>query len=82
MNGLGCIGDGRLKIVNWERIMTKNSNDKIYKKFVLSILGVLMVVLGITMVLSFWPDVVSFFKGISGIVISIAGLTLLYFLKK
>ena len=62
--------------------MNEKNDEKGYKRFVFSILGALMVVVGITLVLIFWSDVVSLFKGISGMIIAIAGLTMLYFLSK
>ncbi len=44
--------------------------------------GLVVLVFGVILILMWWPDVVSFFRGFLGIVVSIAGLLMMYSLKK
>ena len=62
--------------------MTKDSQKSAYKKFVMFLIGFLILVLGITLILVWWKDVVILFKGAIGIVLALAGLLMLYTLNK
>jgi len=59
-----------------------SDDSKNYKSFILGAVGCFLLVFGITLILIFWNDVVSFFKGISGIILAISGLGIIYFLQK
>ena len=45
-------------------------------------LGFVTLIAGIALVLAWWPAVVGLFKGLSGMVLAVAGLLLLYFAEK
>lgn len=51
-------------------------------KSVLYLLGSLVLVLGITLVLAWWRDVAVLFRGVAGMGLALAGLLVLYSLKK
>jgi len=53
-----------------------------YKKFLLSLIGIFILVLGITLTLAWWQDFMHVLKGISGFILSLAGLLMLYSLKR
>ena len=51
-------------------------------RFLLFLCGGVLLIAGITLVLICWKDVVAFFRGVSGIVLAIGGLVLLYMMKE
>lgn len=57
-------------------------NTKKYKEFLLILLGVFVLILGMTLILVWWDDVVRLFRGFLGITFAIAGLLILYWVKK
>ena len=60
----------------------KNQKKSSYKKFVLYLVGSFFLILGITLVLIWWQDVVVLFKALVGMVLSLVGLVILYYLNK
>lgn len=52
-----------------------------YKNFILMLVGTFVVVLGTTLILAWWDDVVAFIRAITGIILAVAGLAILYFLS-
>jgi len=62
--------------------MTKNSQTKNYKKFVLFVAGFFVLILGITLILVWWKDVVGLFRGAIGFILALAGLFSLYAVGK
>jgi len=51
-------------------------------KPVLMAVGLCVLVVGMTLVLVWWADVVRIFKGISGMVLALGGLLILYLVKE
>jgi len=64
------------------KAMTENKQNKAYKKFLLFLVGVFLLVLGITLILFWWDEVVALFQGALGLVIALSGMVILYYLKK
>ena len=62
--------------------MTKDNQKDNYKKFVLFVTGFFVLVLGVTLILVWWKDVAVLFKGAVGIILSLAGLFMLYAINK
>lgn len=52
------------------------------KKGILFVVGMFLVIAGVTLVLVWWQDVVTLFRGGTGMVLAVAGLLVLYSLKK
>ena len=44
--------------------------------------GVFVLLLGISLVLTWWRDVVVLFRGVIGMILAVAGLLVLYSIKK
>lgn len=63
-------------------VMAKDDRKDAYKKFVLFLAGIFVLVLGITLILVWWKDVAALFKGAAGIFLALAGLFTLYALNK
>lgn len=93
MSGDGCIGGGKAgrpdnRIAGYpgirkhRRFSLNMSTKTPLTKLVLYLLGSLVLVLGITLVLAWWRDVVVLFRGVAGIGLALAGLLVLYSLKK
>lgn len=61
--------------------MSENQKSN-YKKFFNFVVGFFILILGIILVLSCWSEVVVLFKGVIGIILSLAGLLILYTLNK
>lgn len=62
--------------------MAESSESKSgYKKFIMFVLGSFILVLGITLTLVWWDEMLMLFKGMSGFVLALAGLVLLYTIK-
>jgi hypothetical protein len=55
---------------------------KEYKTFIRFLVGVVVLLGGVTLILAWWPDVVSLFRGFLGIALALAGLLILYSVKK
>ena len=51
------------------------------KKVILLTVGTVLLVLGITLVLVWWSDVVLLFRSLSGMVLALVGLLVLYMVK-
>jgi len=62
--------------------MSDEKDKENYPRFLKGLGGIFLLVLGITMVLIWWADVVSLFKGFLGMAMALAGLLVLYSLKK
>jgi len=62
--------------------MAKKNESKIYKKFLLFIIGFFILVLGITLILVWFEQVAILFKGASGFILALGGLLMLYGLNK
>ena len=60
---------------------TKENNDSLYKKFIKYLAGTFVLILGITLVLVWWDDVVGLFRGVTGMVLALAGMVFLYSLR-
>ena len=58
--------------------MTTKSENGNYKKFLMYLSAVFVLILGITLTLVWWDDVVSLFKGFLGIAFALVGLVMLY----
>ncbi|MDP8212269.1 MAG: hypothetical protein P9X22_03130 [Candidatus Zapsychrus exili] len=56
--------------------MTQEKNG--YKKFLMFLIGNLILIFGITLVLVWWKDVILLFKGSIGMILALAGLLMLY----
>ena len=57
-------------------------NDSSYKKFILLLVGAFVLILGVTLNLVWWHEFVMIGKGVSGIVLSLAGLLVMYSVGK
>ena len=62
--------------------MSNDQFTKQYQNFLRGLLGCFILILGITLILKWWGDVVTIFKGLLGIGLALAGLLVLYSLKK
>jgi hypothetical protein len=62
--------------------MSKTSSKESFKKFILFLIGNFILILGITLVLVWWVDVVRLFRAAVGMILALAGLLVLYSLKK
>ncbi len=62
--------------------MTKSNSENKYKKFVLFVAGIFILVLGITLVLLWWTDVMILCKGAVGMMLALAGLFMVYAVSK
>ena len=62
--------------------MAKDSQKSAYKRFVMFVVGFLILILGITLILAWWEDVVMLFKGAIGMLLALGGLLALYTLNK
>ena len=62
--------------------MSDEKDKENYPHFLKGLGGVFVLILGITMVLIWWADVVSLFKGFLGMAVALAGMLVLYSLKK
>ena len=62
--------------------MASEDQRNSYKKFVLFTGGFFILVLGVTLILVCWEDVVSLFRGATGIILALAGLFMLYAVRK
>jgi len=54
--------------------------NEIYKKVFQFLIGILMLVCGIALILICWSDIEVVFRAMSGIILAIGGLVVLYFL--
>ncbi len=62
--------------------MAKDHQKSTYKKFLMFLIGFLILILGITLILAWWKDVVILFKGAIGMILALGGLLALYTLNK
>ena len=62
--------------------MTGDDQKGTYKKFILFLAGIFVLIFGITLILIWWADVVALFRGAAGIILALAGLLTLYALNK
>ena len=69
-------------LINKEIDMTKSDQKGTYKKFILFLVGFLILILGITLILAWWKDVVVLFKGAVGIIFALAGLFTMYAMNR
>jgi len=60
--------------------MLKDNHDD-YKKFLISLVGIFIVIFGVTLNLLWWDDFVRLLKGGVGIILALAGLLILYTVK-
>lgn len=51
------------------------------KKTALYLLGSFILVLGVTLILAWWPDVLLVFRGMTGMLLAVGGLVMLYSLR-
>ncbi len=58
--------------------MATNTESSNYKKFLMYLSAVFILMIGITLILVWWTDVVSLFKGFLGLAFALAGLIMLY----
>ena len=52
------------------------------KKAIMAALGVFILLLGVSLVLTWWRDVAILFRGAVGMILAVAGLLVLYSMKK
>ena len=62
--------------------MTKDDQNKTFKKFLLFVIGFFILILGIMLILVWWQYVAFLFKGAVGLILALAGLLMLYGLNK
>ncbi len=62
--------------------MSKENDKAGYKKFLMFLVGVFVLILGVTFVLVWWEDVAAVFRGFIGVILAIAGLVVLYMTGK
>ena len=60
----------------------KTPIKKEYKNFLMFLCGLFTLVLGITLVLLWWEDLIQFLRGITGFLLALGGLLILYSIKK
>ncbi|OGW96260.1 MAG: hypothetical protein A2Z81_05595 [Omnitrophica WOR_2 bacterium GWA2_45_18] len=58
------------------------SKPSAYKKIVVGLGGIFILIAGLTLILLFWKDVVIIFKGTIGMILALAGLLMLYALNQ
>ena len=75
------LGNGVFR-TEWGTIMAKDDQKNTYKKFILFLAGVFVLILGVTLILVWWKDVVALLKGAAGVLLALAGLFTLYALNK
>lgn len=61
--------------------MNKQTKNK-SKQAMMAAVGVFVLLLGISLVLTWWRDVVVLFRGVIGMILAVAGLLVLYSIKK
>jgi len=62
--------------------MTTKGKHSGYKKFVLFLVGFVVLILGVTLILVWWKDVAVLFRGTVGIILALGGLFTLYAVSK
>ncbi|HPN88581.1 MAG TPA: hypothetical protein PLH56_04505 [Candidatus Omnitrophota bacterium] len=58
------------------------SEPNSYKRFLLFLSGIVVLILGIMLILTWWHDVVILFRGAIGMILSLAGMLILYILSQ
>lgn len=61
--------------------MTKQQESPSYKKFLMYLTAVVILLLGITLILVWWESVVNLFRGFLGLAFALSGLIMLYILN-
>ena len=62
--------------------MSEQSQKDQYKRFLLVAIGCFILVLGMSLILRYWAELIIFAKGVSGMVLAVGGLVMLYGLNK
>lgn len=53
-----------------------------FKQILIVITGVSALISGIVLILLWWPQVINLFKGVIGMILALAGLVILYIVRR
>lgn len=62
--------------------MSEEQDPKNYKRFLIGLVGIFVLILGVSLILSWWSAMVVLIKGTIGIVLAVAGLLIMYSMNK